>query len=40
MLVQNLISFAQGLKSEVTGQRRNRLFIFREYLDLFKRPIA
>ncbi|MCY4007929.1 MAG: Fic family protein [Rhodobacteraceae bacterium] len=28
---------AHGVLTEITGQRRNRLFVFREYLDLFKR---
>jgi Fic family protein len=26
-----------GILVEITGQRRNRLFIFREYIDLFKK---
>ena len=29
-----------GVLVEITGQRRNRLFIFREYIDLFKRPAS
>jgi Fic family protein len=26
-----------GILTEITGQRRNRLFAFREYINLFKR---
>jgi Fic family protein len=33
-LVQDLV--AHGVLKEVTGQRRNRLFLFQDYLDLFK----
>lgn len=33
-LVADMVS--QGVLTEVTGQRRNRLFIFREYIDLFR----
>jgi len=34
-LIGDLIK--QGVLSEITGQRRNRLFMFREYLSLFTR---
>lgn len=34
-LITNMVSF--GVLTEVTGQRRNRLFIFHEYLSLFRR---
>jgi hypothetical protein len=27
---------ASGVLHEVTGQRRNRLFVFRDYLDIFR----
>lgn len=37
-LITDLVEY--GLLTEVTGQRRNRLFVFREYLDLFKRQNA
>ena len=37
-LIMDLVEY--GLLTEVTGQRRNRLFVFREYLDLFKRQNA
>lgn len=33
-LINDLVSF--GVLVEMTGQRRNRLFYFKEYLDLFK----
>jgi Fic family protein len=33
-LIVDLVSF--GVLVEVTGQRRNRLFVFKEYLDIFK----
>jgi Fic family protein len=33
-LVQDLV--AHGVLKEVTGHRRNRLFLFQDYLDLFK----
>ncbi len=34
-LVDDLVSY--GVLAEITGQRRNRLFVFREYLGLFTR---
>lgn len=34
-LITDLVDF--GLLTEITGQRRNRLFVFRQYLDMFKR---
>lgn len=34
-LIANMVSF--GVLTEITGQRRNRLFIFHEYLRLFRR---
>lgn len=37
-LITDLVQ--HGVLSEITGQRRNRLFIFREYIDLFRRPDA
>lgn len=33
-LITDLVSW--GVLTEVTGQRRNRLFVFQEYLDLFR----
>lgn len=33
-LIDDLVAF--GVLSEVTGQRRNRLFVFHEYLDIFR----
>lgn len=35
MLIADMVSF--GVLAEITGQRRNRLFIFHEYLSLFRR---
>gem|GEM_PF-4815865 len=40
MLVQYWVNFAMGLNSKVTGQCRNGMLVFRQYFDLFKRPIA
>lgn len=37
-LISDLVE--HGVLVEITGQRRNRLFVFREYVDLFKRPAA
>ncbi|WMP18870.1 Fic family protein [Thiothrix lacustris] len=34
-LVEDMVSY--GVLAEITGQRRNRLFVFREYLALFTR---
>ncbi|EIJ34788.1 Fic family protein [Thiothrix nivea] len=34
-LVEDMVSY--GVLAEITGQRRNRLFVFREYLALFAR---
>jgi Fic family protein len=34
-LIADMVSF--GVLHEITGQRRNRLFLFRDYLDLFRR---
>lgn len=34
-LIADLVNF--GVLVEVTGQRRNRLFLFKQYLDIFKR---
>ena len=33
-LIDDMVTF--GVLKEVTGQRRNRLFVFREYLDIFR----
>jgi len=33
-LIDDLVTF--GVLTEVTGQRRNRLFVFHEYLDIFR----
>lgn len=33
-LIDDLVTF--GVLAEVTGQRRNRLFVFHEYLDIFR----
>lgn len=33
-LIADMVSF--GVLTEITGQRRNRLFVFRDYLDLFR----
>lgn len=33
-LIDDLVTLA--VLTEVTGQRRNRLFVFREYLDIFR----
>lgn len=33
-LIADMVSF--GVLVEVTGQRRNRLFIFKDYLNLFR----
>src|SRR5690606_27800833 len=33
-LINDMVSF--GVLNEITGQRRNRLFLFRDYLDLFR----
>lgn len=33
-LIDDMVTF--GVLAEVTGQRRNRLFVFREYLDIFR----
>ncbi|MFN0192194.1 MAG: Fic family protein, partial [Aestuariivirga sp.] len=37
-LIMDLVSY--GVLTEATGQRRNRFFIFREYVDLFRKPAA
>ena len=34
-LIEDLVSY--GMLREITGQRRNRLFIFSDYVDLFNR---
>jgi Fic family protein len=34
-LIADLVKY--GILEEITGQRRNRLFMFREYIDLFKK---
>ena len=34
-LISDMVS--HGVLVEVTGQRRNRLFVFREYIELFRR---
>jgi len=34
MLVSDMVSF--GVLVELTGQRRNRLFAFKDYLNLFR----
>lgn len=34
-LITDLVE--NGVLVEVTGQRRNRLFLFRDYLDLFRK---
>lgn len=33
-LIDDMVTF--GVLAEVTGQRRNRLFVFRDYLDIFR----
>lgn len=33
-LIEDMVTF--GVLAEVTGQRRNRLFVFRDYLDIFR----
>ena len=33
-LINDLVT--HGILHEMTGRRRNRLFVFREYLDLFR----
>jgi len=33
-LIDDMVTF--GVLTEVTGQRRNRLFVFRDYLDIFR----
>ncbi|UZW57286.1 hypothetical protein NUH86_21450 [Sphingobium sp. JS3065] len=33
-LINDLIAY--GILAEMTGRQRNRLFVFREYLDLFR----
>jgi Fic family protein len=35
-LIDDMVTF--GVLAEVTGQRRNRLFVFRAYLDIFSQP--
>ncbi len=35
-LITDMVSF--GVLMEITGQRRNRLFVFRDYLELFRSP--
>lgn len=35
-LIQDMIAFA--ILTEVTGQRRDRLFVFRDYLSIFMQP--
>ena len=35
-LIDDMIAW--GMLTEVTGQRRNRLFVFRDYLDIFRQP--
>lgn len=35
-LIDDLVTF--GVLKEVTGQRRNRLFVFKDYLDIFRQP--
>jgi Fic family protein len=34
-LIADLV--AHGVLTEVTGQRRNRLFLFNDYIELFRR---
>lgn len=36
-LIDDMVTF--GVLTEVTGQRRNRLFVFQEYLDIFRQQI-
>lgn len=36
-LIDDMVTF--GVLEEVTGQRRNRLFVFRDYLDIFRQQI-
>ncbi len=36
-LIGDMVTF--GVLEEVTGQRRNRLFVFRDYLDIFRQQI-
>lgn len=36
-LIDDMVTF--GVLTEVTGQRRNRLFVFRDYLDIFRQQI-
>ena len=35
-LIKDLVDF--GVLTEMTGQRRNRLFLFRDYVELFRKP--
>ncbi|MEQ1661761.1 MAG: Fic family protein [Thiobacillus sp.] len=35
-LIDDMVTF--GVLTEVTGQRRNRLFVFHKYLDIFRTP--
>ncbi|MCF6320598.1 MAG: Fic family protein, partial [Rhizobiaceae bacterium] len=34
-LISDLVEF--GVLAEITGQRRNRLFLFNDYIELFRR---
>ncbi len=36
-LIDDMVTF--GVLKEVTGQRRNRLFVFRDYLDIFRQQV-
>ena len=35
-LIDDLVTY--GVLVEMTRQRRNRLFVFKEYVDLFRQP--